>query len=193
MQHGPITILRALGFVWIRSDLVYLVILFSHSFPNLIHIMNYVFSDVCKWSFPPKHRSTGLFVMINCRGFNVTHRVFGLKWQDPREYYKEDWKVRLYSFHIRSIAYQQSLGTMLCILLYLLWTGAVAQISPLPADIPILYFRYPETSWIYPGDVVLKSSMVVTYAYFMIVMMLYLTINTESRNSRSTHNKRAGT
>ncbi|KAE8344410.1 hypothetical protein BDV24DRAFT_171877 [Aspergillus arachidicola] len=28
---------------------------------------------------------------------------------------------------------------------------------PLPADIPILYFRYPETSWIYPGDVVLKS------------------------------------
>lgn len=82
---------------------------------------------------------------------------------------------------------------MLCILLYLLWTGAVAQISPLPADIPILYFRYPETSWIYPGDVVLKSSMVVTYAYFMIVMMLYLTINTESRNSRSTHNKRAGT
>ncbi|KAB8219807.1 citrate synthase-like protein [Aspergillus novoparasiticus] len=49
-------------------------------------------------------------------------------------------------------------GTMLCILLYLLWTGVVCQISPLPADIPILYFRYPETSWIYPGDVVLKST-----------------------------------
>lgn len=48
------------------------------AFLFLISFVNHVFSDVYKWSFPPKHRSTGLFVMINCRGFNVTHRVFGL-------------------------------------------------------------------------------------------------------------------
>ncbi|KAE8143518.1 citrate synthase [Aspergillus pseudotamarii] len=34
----------------------------------------------------------------------------------------------------------------------LLW-----MISPLPPDIPILYLRYPDTSWIYPGDTILKS------------------------------------
>ncbi|KAE8363262.1 citrate synthase-like protein [Aspergillus caelatus] len=48
-------------------------------------------------------------------------------------------------------------GTMLCILLYLLWTRAAAQISPLPPDIPMLYLRYPDTSLIYPGDTILKS------------------------------------
>ncbi|KAE8399567.1 citrate synthase-like protein [Aspergillus pseudonomiae] len=49
------------------------------------------------------------------------------------------------------------LKTMLCILLYLLWTGAVAHISLLPPDIAILHLRYPETSWIYPRDTILKS------------------------------------